>query len=73
MVQPQPSSEAGSHGSRLSNFIVGHIARGNKPDYELAQRILGELKYLVAGLEPLGFGEQQVERLASEHGRPGSS
>lgn len=70
MIQPQ---EHGDHGQRdaarsgrLARFIREHIAKGNRPDYELAQKKARELDRMASKLEPLGLTEDQIDELALE-------
>jgi broad specificity phosphatase PhoE len=42
------------------------IARGNRPDHELAQRLARELNEMAATHEPLGLNDDQIRRFAAE-------
>jgi hypothetical protein len=70
MVQPQHGSELGvSHSAgedRLARVIREHIAKGNRPDYALAQEKARRLNELAATHEKLGLSEDEIDALADE-------
>jgi hypothetical protein len=67
MVQPQHDGALGAAGTRLSRFIAAHVARGNKPDYALAQRRYDAFKDLVSHSDTRGLTEEQIDELVREH------
>lgn len=70
MMQPQRSDDVAS--SRPSDddwlavFIREHIAKGNRPDHALAQKLARELNEMAAAHEPLGLTDDEIEEFARE-------
>jgi hypothetical protein len=52
---------------RLKRFIADHIARGNKPDYERAQRGMRELEERFAKMEPICRTEEEAQELIDRY------
>lgn len=70
MINPEPRNDDEASNADdedwLARFIREHIANGNRPDHELAQRLARRLNEMAATHEKLGLNDDQIERFAAE-------